>query len=274
MEGHYGLKAGSGTRCGTAGIGVLVQAASWLLLASLVWGSLPLPAGATDESSAAESPAVELPTDESSVERSAIRVVGREALIGRLVPITGDPIAVRSVDLRVEFRRNSAELTEGAIAQLRELGEALISDALQEATLGVYGHTDTSGPADFNRTLSERRAQAVAAFLREHFAIAETRFREVRGYGEDRPRADLPPTAPAQRRVEIVAFHALSRGGTGDRVEEVNGPALGRPLRSTGGESGITGESAAEAPAASGIREESRGDGDKKVETSDYIVVQ
>lgn len=134
-------------------------------------------------------------------------IVGSEILIGTLIPITGDPIETRSVELRIEFHRNSARITEQAGAQLRELGVALISDALRSSGLAVYGHTDTTGPADYNRLLSEHRAQAVAAFLREHFAIGGPRIREVRGYGEERPRVDLPPDAAAQRRVEIVVFH-------------------------------------------------------------------
>lgn len=134
-------------------------------------------------------------------------IVGSEALIGTLIPITGDPIETRSVELRIEFHRNSARITEQAGAQLRELGVALTSDALRDSGLAVYGHTDTTGPADYNRQLSERRAQTVAAFLWEHFAIDDARLREVRGYGEERPRTDLPPGAAAQRRVEIVVIH-------------------------------------------------------------------
>ena len=165
-------------------------------------------------------------------------VVGRDALIGKLIPITGDPLERRSVDLRIEFRKNSAEIGEGALAQLRALGEALVSEALREVPVGVYGHTDTGGPAKFNRDLSERRAQAVAAYLREHFALAEARFREVRGYGEERPRSDLPPTDPAQRRVEIVTFHKLwaEKPPAGAEEEEPgSAPAASSPDRSDSG---------------------------------------
>ena len=139
-------------------------------------------------------------------------IVGSETLIGTLIPITGDPVETRSVELRIEFHRNSARITERAGAQLRELGVALTSDALRDSGLAVYGHTDTTGTADYNRRLSEHRAQAVAAFLREHFAIGDARLREVRGYGEERLRTDLPPDAAAQRRVEIVVFHERPEG--------------------------------------------------------------
>ena len=161
-------------------------------------------------------PAFAAAAGEAPKEGVTVPVVGRDDLIGKLIPITGDPLETRSVDLRVEFRKNSAELTESAVAQLRELGAALTSEALGKVPIGVYGHTDSSGPAEFNRELSERRAGAVAAWLREHFAIAETRFREVQGYGEARPREDLPHDDRAQRRVEIVTFHPPADRAPGD----------------------------------------------------------
>ena len=174
-------------------------------------------------------PAFAAAAGEATKEGVTVPVVGRDDLIGKLIPITGDPLEARSVDLRVEFRRNSAELTESAVAQLRELGAALVSEALGKVPIGVYGHTDSSGPAEFNRELSERRAGAVAAWLREHFAIAETRFRAVQGYGEERPREDLPDDDPAQRRVEIVTFHPNAGRTPGD--EPAGGTASGAPER-------------------------------------------
>ncbi len=223
-------------------------AAAALALAGLVGlagSSVPLPAGAADNDP----------------------VVGRDTLIGKLIPITGDPLERRSVDLRIEFQKNSAEIGEGAVAQLRELGAALVSEALRDVPVGVYGHTDTGGPADYNRELSERRAQSVAAYLREHFALAEARFREVRGYGEDRPRPDLPPTAPAQRRVEIVTFHPLWDEEPAAREEEPEAPA--KPPTDAS-DSGVVVIGADDAPAAgsdetaTGTPADGRGEGEKK----------
>ena len=233
--------------------------AAGLALAIVLGSALSLPAGAAGE---------------ASVEGSEEPVIGREVLIGKLVPITGDPLEARSVDLRVEFRRNSAELTESAVAQLRELGEALVAEALRDVPLGLYGHTDTSGPAEFNRELSERRAQAVAAYLRGQFGIAETRFREVRGYGEERPRQDLRPDAPAQRRVEIVTFHALSDEGSGDKeVGAAPSTPSDRPATAVRapGDDGVAVPGAGEpAPRA---REEGREDGEKR-KRSGYTVIE
>ncbi|MCY4452547.1 MAG: OmpA family protein [Immundisolibacterales bacterium] len=170
-------------------------------------------------------PALAAAAGDAPKEGDTVPVVGRDDLVGKLIPITGDPLETRSVDLRVEFRKNSAELGESAVAQLRELGAALVSEALGQVPIGVYGHTDSSGPAEFNRKLSQRRAEAVAAWLREHFTIAETRFREVRGHGEKRPREDLPHGDPAQRRVEVVTFQPPANRAPGD--EPAGGAASG-----------------------------------------------
>ena len=219
--------------------------------------------------------AAEAAGDTAPAAKDEERILGREALIGKLIPITGDPVEIRSVDLRVEFRINSAELTEGATAQLLELGAAVTSEALQGAALGVYGHTDTSGRTDYNQALSERRAQAVAGFLREHFGIARTRFREVRGYGEERLREDLAPDAPGQRRVEIVTFHEVASDEAGDSAAEI--PVSGAPRNSgamtqepVGGGDDVVrvrrdGEGATDA------REENRGEGGT---TSGYVPIQ
>ena len=247
----------SGTRLRLRSKGRWGAVSSALALAGLVGlagSSVPLTAGASDEEP----------------------VVGKDELIGKLIPITGDPLERRSVDLRIEFRKNSAEIGEGAVAQLRELGAALVSEALREVPVGVYGHTDTGGPADYNRELSERRSQAVATYLREHFALAEARFREVRGYGEERPRPDLPPTAPAQRRVEIVTFHKLWEEEPPAENEEPDTPAEAPADQSDSGIVIIGRDSPArpesEAPAADTPTDE--GTGEEKKKTGGIVIIE
>ena len=129
--------------------------------------------------------------------------VDRDELIGQLVPVTGE--TSRSVDLTVPFALNSADLADAAREQLDELGEALAGERLRPYDVGVYGHTDASGPAEFNLTLSKARAAAVVDYLIEQFSFETERFSHE-GYGEERLLEDLEPNAPAHRRVEIVVF--------------------------------------------------------------------
>jgi len=134
-------------------------------------------------------------------EAAADSALSRDELIGKLIPITGDPI--RSVDLDVPFKLGSSELSDGAEDQLDALGSALEAEPLQELRVEVLGHTDASGPADYNLTLSERRAASVVAYLIENFELTPEKF-EARGLGETDLLPGLAPNAAAHRRVEIV----------------------------------------------------------------------
>ena len=75
---------------------------------------------------------------------------------------------------------------------------------MQDLNLRVEGHTDATGPYDYNLRLSEDRARSVVQFLAEQ-GIAATRM-VAEGYGPDRPIAsnDTGEGRSRNRRVEIV----------------------------------------------------------------------
>lgn len=87
----------------------------------------------------------------------------------------------------------------------RRLLDTLASVALRcdRFTIEVAGHTDNQGSREINMTLSNTRAEAVAAYLASQ-GVARERLR-VRGYGPDRPRApNATPAGQAQnRRIEF-----------------------------------------------------------------------
>ncbi len=115
------------------------------------------------------------------------------------------PAEEPSVKLVVDFETGSAVLSPSATRTLDSLGRALTSKALASFRFRVEGHTDTVGAPDANKTLSERRAEAVAEFLEHHFAISPSRLDPV-GYGSDKllvPTPDQTPE-PRNRRVRIV----------------------------------------------------------------------
>jgi outer membrane protein OmpA-like peptidoglycan-associated protein len=88
--------------------------------------------------------------------------------------------------LYIQFRFNSAEIDDSATPTLMELRDALsASPALR---LLLVGHTDGVGAPDYNRTLSLRRAQSVAAWLTQQ-GIPPTRL-AADGKGKDQPIAD------------------------------------------------------------------------------------
>ncbi len=114
-----------------------------------------------------------------------------------------------SVDLSVEFASGSAELTPQAMATLDQLGRALTSQDLSTYKFRIEGHTDTVGSAAANKSLSQRRAEAVAGYLEQKYGVTAARLDAI-GMGEDGLKVPTPPqTANAQnRRVKVINLGA------------------------------------------------------------------
>jgi outer membrane protein OmpA-like peptidoglycan-associated protein len=119
------------------------------------------------------------------------------------------PRAAPSVNLIVQFKTNSAELTPSARRTLDELGNALSNAALAEYHFRIEGHTDTVGSRAANKALSERRAAAVVDYLAGQFGVDRARLEAV-GMGDEAPLVPTPPQTPEQRnrRVRVVNMGA------------------------------------------------------------------
>ncbi|MCS6913984.1 MAG: OmpA family protein, partial [Myxococcota bacterium] len=76
-----------------------------------------------------------------------------------------------------------------------------------DVKLEIQGHTDTSGQLEMNRELSQKRAEAVKAYLVQK-GIAPERLRAV-GYGPDKPLADNK-TAAGRARNRRVEFQLIT----------------------------------------------------------------
>ena len=107
----------------------------------------------------------------------------------------------RAISLQIAFALNSSALLPEAQAQLRELAQALGSNALAGQRYELAGHTDASGAAEANRRLSLARAGAVRDYLTAAGVAAEQL--GIAGYGADRPLTGTDPYAAANRRVEV-----------------------------------------------------------------------
>jgi OOP family OmpA-OmpF porin len=100
------------------------------------------------------------------------------------------------------FAFDSASLKPEAMDSL----QALVRDMSTASTinsLGVVGHTDSTGPADYNQGLSERRANSVRDALTQ--LGVNPALIEARGDGENNPRAsnDTREGRAENRRVDI-----------------------------------------------------------------------
>lgn len=131
-----------------------------------------------------------------SVELGATRGI----CIGTAEECSTDQPSPSGLDMLINFDLDSAELTEQARTNLNEFAKALKDQRLSAATFVVEGYTDASGEEQYNDRLSERRAQAVTAFLLANGVNIE-RVKAI-GMGEKNPRVP-DPYDPVNRRVEM-----------------------------------------------------------------------
>lgn len=110
----------------------------------------------------------------------------------------------RRIDLNVQFEFDSAVILPTAEATLEQLGLALNSPRLSGARFRIEGHTDAVGTAEYNLSLSRRRAAAVVGYLAAR-GVTEARLDAV-GKGFSELANPLDPLAPENRRVRIYAM--------------------------------------------------------------------
>ncbi len=99
------------------------------------------------------------------------------------------------------FDVNEAALKPPFYPSLDKLTEVI--GKYDQTMINVIGHTDSTGAAQYNQVLSERRSQAVANYLTQG-GIPELRL-STEGQGENSPRAqnDTESNRRLNRRVEI-----------------------------------------------------------------------
>lgn len=130
-------------------------------------------------------------------ERDLRNATGNDVAINN----TGDRLIV-TLPQDILFATDSATLRTDLVRDLRAVAANL--NAYPNSTVQVLGHTDSTGDADYNQSLSFRRAQSVASVLISE-GVNARRIQSV-GRGEDQPIAsNLTPEGRQQnRRVEIV----------------------------------------------------------------------
>ncbi|MDY0208202.1 MAG: OmpA family protein [Pseudomonas sp.] len=101
----------------------------------------------------------------------------------------------------VTFATDSATISGNFYGTLNNLVQSF--NQYDQNTIEIIGHTDSTGAYQHNLTLSQRRAQSVADYLRNQ-GVSGNRM-SVRGVGPDQPVADNGSAQGRQqnRRVEI-----------------------------------------------------------------------
>ncbi|WP_255208154.1 MULTISPECIES: OmpA family protein [unclassified Myxococcus] len=102
----------------------------------------------------------------------------------------------------VQFPVGQSTLSDEELRNLDAVADYL--KANPGVSLRIEGHTDSTGPDELNRTLSQERADAVRTHLIQR-GVASSRL-TAKGYGPDRPLTtnDTPEGRGTNRRVEFV----------------------------------------------------------------------
>jgi OOP family OmpA-OmpF porin len=104
--------------------------------------------------------------------------------------------------LLVTFETNSVELTADARKMLDSLGHVMQAERLSAQKFTIEGHADPRGGEQFNLDLSQRRAEAVVAYLSQAHGIDPSRLQAV-GKGQSELLKPDQPLAPENRRVTV-----------------------------------------------------------------------
>ncbi|MCK7558936.1 OmpA family protein [Chitinophaga sedimenti] len=107
-------------------------------------------------------------------------------------------------DSGVLFGFDKSDLTDKAKTNIKELADIL--NKYPDTYVRVEGHTDDKGTDSYNYSLSERRANAVATFLKGQ-GVAAGRVQTF-WYGETQPKVpnDSEANRAQNRRVEFSIF--------------------------------------------------------------------
>lgn len=106
-------------------------------------------------------------------------------------------------ELLVEFDLNSSNIRNDERNEIESMAEFMKEHP--QLSITIHGHTDSTGEADYNQWLSERRAETVANSLVEKHGIAKHRV-DFKGHGESQPKVRENSAADRQtnRRIEAT----------------------------------------------------------------------
>src|SRR5690606_12856644 len=128
--------------------------------------------------------------------------------VAPLAPMTAPIAAPQRCDTEITltndqtFAFDSARLTEPARRRIRQVGLPKIAACQPLESILINGHTDPLGAAAYNQKLSERRAQAVAAYLK---TLGVSAAMETRGLGSSQTIQACAGKLPRKQQIECLS---------------------------------------------------------------------
>lgn len=123
------------------------------------------------------------------------------------VRVVGDKIVL---DDRVHFQTNS-HIIRGVSYPLLSRLSKLVSEHPEYTHISIEGHADVRGPEQFNKELSQRRAESVLEFMVKQ-GVARERL-SAKGFGSERPLVEATSEHAhlLNRRVEFVVTRKIKQ---------------------------------------------------------------
>jgi len=110
--------------------------------------------------------------------------------------------SVSTFSLPIKFAYNSAKLLEESKRSINEIGKMMSLSEYSNEKLLIEGHTDAGGSENYNRYLSQKRAESVKKYLKRNYNIASSRL-FITGMGESQPLSGTDPYSSTNRRVQF-----------------------------------------------------------------------
>lgn len=108
-----------------------------------------------------------------------------------------------SINLHVNFPTNSAKVPQASLPEIKQVADFM--QQFKKTTVTIEGHTDDRGHDAYNKSLSQKRADAVRLSLINDFGLEEARVEAI-GYGEETPLADNNTADGRAKNRRVVAI--------------------------------------------------------------------
>lgn len=107
------------------------------------------------------------------------------------------------LSVQINFDLNSGVIEPDSYYAVGLIADAMHTPSLSGQRFAVIGHTDASGPREFNFKLSQKRARAVAEALMTTFNVPVEELIAI-GLGEEQLQDPANPRSAVNRRVQII----------------------------------------------------------------------
>lgn len=108
-----------------------------------------------------------------------------------------------SIQMKVKILSNSSILSKENFSEIQKVTDLM--KKFDQTKVVVGGYSDDRGAAAYNKTLSQKRVDAVRETLINHFTLDAKRVSAM-GYGEDSPIADNNTVAGELKTDELSAW--------------------------------------------------------------------